>query len=63
MTAQAQGQEPILLQGTVTNEKGAGLPGVAVTDGTNIVKTDAKGAYRFYTTGEATMVYLTLPAG
>ncbi|RYZ50112.1 MAG: metallophosphoesterase, partial [Chitinophagaceae bacterium] len=40
-----------------------GLPGVAVTDGTNIVKTDAKGAYRFYTTGEATMVYLTLPAG
>ncbi|NTS43726.1 calcineurin-like phosphoesterase C-terminal domain-containing protein [Flavisolibacter sp. BT320] len=61
--AQANGNEPVLLQGRVTDEKGRGLPGVAVTDGTSIVRTNRKGAYRFYTTGEAPLVYLTLPSG
>ncbi|HEV7331705.1 MAG TPA: calcineurin-like phosphoesterase family protein [Flavisolibacter sp.] len=61
--AQPLRNTPVLLQGKVTDEKGRGLPGVAVTDGSSIVNTDANGSYRFYTTSGAPFVYLTLPSG
>jgi hypothetical protein len=54
---------PVLLKGRVSEEGGKGLPGVAVTDGTNIVRTDKNGAYRFYTTSDAPFVYITIPSG
>lgn len=63
LTAQDALQAPVLLSGKVVDEKGKGLPGVAVTDGSRIVKTDAKGAYRFYAASDAQFVYLTLPSG
>jgi len=54
---------PILLKGSVLDERGNGISGVAVTDGINVVSTNSKGAYSFYTTKEASFVYITLPSG
>jgi hypothetical protein len=54
---------PVLLKGQVLDEAGKGLAGVAVTDGTTIVSTDARGRYSFYTIANAPFVYISLPAG
>lgn len=53
----------VLLKGAVKDEQGRGIPGVAVTDGTTIVRTDARGRYTLQSTKEAQFVYLSLPAG
>ncbi|MCL1933313.1 MAG: metallophosphoesterase [Candidatus Azobacteroides sp.] len=41
----------------------SGIVGVAVTDGTNITYTDAKGKYRLPSDTTAEFVYITLPSG
>lgn len=51
------------ITGTVKDESGKPLAGVAVTDGTSIVSTNARGHYRIASTSEASFVYITLPAG
>ena len=53
----------VQLKGTVKEEGGRGIGGVAVTDGTTIVHTDARGRYTLPSTHEAHFVYLSLPAG
>lgn len=53
----------VLLKGAVQDERGKGIAGVAVTDGTNVVRTNAKGKYTLPSTNEAHFVYLSLPAG
>lgn len=53
----------VLLKGTVKDEQGRGLAGVAVTDGTHVVRTDSRGRYTLQSTNEAHFVYLSLPAG
>lgn len=62
----ARAQAPavhVLLKGTVHDEQGRGIPGVAVTDGANVVRTNTRGQYRLQSTNEARFVYLSLPAG
>lgn len=64
--AQVQGQAltaPVLLEGKVTDENGKGIARVPVTDGTRVVLTNAKGAFRFFADPDAVFIYLTLPAG
>jgi hypothetical protein len=53
----------ILLKGKVTDERGSAIVGVSVTDGTNIVQTNAKGEYSLQSTNEAMFVYITIPSG
>lgn len=53
----------VLLKGVVKNEQGKGLSGVAVTDGTHVVRTDARGRYTLQSTADAHFVYLSLPSG
>lgn len=62
----ARAQSPavhVLLKGAVHDERGRGIPGVAVTDGTTVVRTDGRGRYTLQSTTEAHFVYLSLPAG
>lgn len=62
----AQSHSPsihVLLKGRVTDHTGIPLPEVAVTDGTNIVRTNRAGEYRLESTREAMFVYITIPAG
>lgn len=58
-----QGMVHLTLTGTVKDEGGKGIAGVAVTDGRNIVQTDKKGRYALQSTTEASFVYITLPSG
>ena len=58
----AQGLKTRLIEGRVT-AGGEGLASVAVTDGTNIVKTDANGFYSILTLADSRFVYITVPSG
>ena len=49
--------------GLIKNSKtGKGIPGVAVTDGYNYVKTDANGVYQMARDSRSRKIYYTLPA-
>ena len=50
------------LKGRVT-AKGKGIAGVVVSDGYNVVATDAKGKYEFELHPEAVTVFISTPAG
>lgn len=53
-----------LITGTVVNQQTKkGIHGVSVTDGFTVVRTNAQGAYSFYSHPDAAFVYLSLPAG
>jgi len=43
--------------------RGKGIAGVAVTDGTNIVRTDKDGRYELISSAAAEFVYISVPAG
>ena len=43
-------------------QTGKGIPGIAVTDGTQIVQTDRNGVYQMRATDRARTVYYTTPA-
>ena len=51
----------ILFSGRVHDGK-SGIAGVAVTDGINITRTDAKGQYKLLSNATAEFVYITLPS-
>lgn len=53
----------VVLRGAVRDERGRGVAGVAVTDGTNVVRTDSRGQYTLQSTNESPFVYLSQPAG
>ncbi|MBQ7610587.1 MAG: calcineurin-like phosphoesterase C-terminal domain-containing protein [Bacteroidales bacterium] len=53
---------PYVLEGKVTCE-GRPVEGVAVTDGVNIVRTDAEGRYRMASDKRQGLVYLSVPSG
>lgn len=50
------------LKGRVLSD-GKGVPGVSVTDGRTVVRTDAKGRYELLPDTDAGYVYLTVPSG
>jgi hypothetical protein len=52
----------ITLKGKVLS-KGAGIAGVAVTDGNNITLTDKNGNYELLSNNTAEFVYISIPAG
>ncbi|HEX8357597.1 MAG TPA: metallophosphoesterase N-terminal domain-containing protein, partial [Segetibacter sp.] len=52
----------LTLKGKVNN-KGRGIPGVAVTDGINVTVTDTTGAYELKSNNTADHVYISIPAG
>jgi len=52
----------ITLKGKV-HSRGKGIASVAVTDGINIVQTDAKGQYELVSNATAEFVYISVPAG
>ena len=52
----------LTLKGRVHNN-GNGIPGVAVTDGLNIVTTDKKGNYELLSNNLAELVYISIPSG
>ena len=54
--------KPYVLEGRVTCE-GKGVKGVAVTDGVNVVRTDAEGRYRMSSDKRQGLVYLSTPSG
>lgn len=62
-TAQTSPSVHVVLKGAVQDESGKGIAGVAVTDGTNVVRTNAKGMYYLQSTNESQFVYLSLPSG
>lgn len=53
---------PITIKGKV-HQKGAGIAGVPVTDGYNIVLTDKAGRYTLESNATAEFVYITVPRG
>lgn len=53
----------IILKGKVYEENGRGIANVAVTDGTNIVRTNSKGEYTIQSSSEAEFVYISVPSG
>jgi hypothetical protein len=53
----------VVLKGKVTDSNGKPLAKVAVTDGNNIIRTDAQGKYRLEATRDAMFVYITVPSG
>jgi hypothetical protein len=53
---------PLTIRGKV-HQQGKGLAGVPVTDGYNMVLTDAAGKYTLQSNATAEFVYLTLPRG
>lgn len=53
----------VRVEGAVQDERGKGIAGVAVTDGFNVVRTDAKGQYTLQSTSKAPFVYISLPSG
>ena len=56
-------QENSTVAGLIKNSKtGQGIPGVAVTDGYNFVKTDANGVYQMARDSRSRKIYYTLPA-
>lgn len=56
-------QTQITVTGRVTDDMGHGIAEVPVTDGSKIVRTDAKGRYQLATSSDKDFVYYTLPAG
>jgi hypothetical protein len=52
----------IILKGKVQS-KGAGIAGVAVTDGFNVTLTDKNGNYELLSNNTAEFVYISIPAG
>lgn len=64
--AEAKNLKPsihVILNGKVSDQGGKGIADVSVTDGTNIVRTNAQGEYRLESTNEARFVYITVPSG
>lgn len=61
-TASAQGVETRSLKGKVT-AGGKGIENVAVSDGTNIVRTAADGSYSIVSPADTRFVYITIPSG
>lgn len=53
----------IELSGKVLDSKGSAIPGVAVTDGYNIVTTDNRGEYKLLSNATADFVYISIPPG
>jgi hypothetical protein len=53
---------PVVIKGKV-HQNGAGLAGVAVTDGYNIVLTDKTGKYTLASNATAEFVYISIPRG
>ncbi|MCW3092937.1 MAG: metallophosphoesterase [Ferruginibacter sp.] len=62
-SGQSQVYRHILLHGKVLTAAGKPLANIAVTDGTSIVSTNAKGIYTIPSSNEAMFVYITVPAG
>ena len=62
LVAVAQGMKTRTIVGRVECE-GRPMAGVAVTDGMNVVRTDAQGQYVLVSPVEARFVYVTTPAG
>ena len=58
----AQGLQTRLISGRV-HDGGKGIANVAVTDGMNIVRTDATGNYSLLTLLDTRFVYITIPSG
>jgi hypothetical protein len=61
-TGQQVSLAPLIIKGRV-HAGGAGLAGVAVTDGTNIVLTDKAGRYELASNATAEFVYISVPRG
>lgn len=51
------------ISGKVVDEKGANVAGVVVSDGYNVLKTDARGEYNFETNPKAKFVFISTPNG
>ena len=51
------------IKGTVKVMEGNGIAGVVVSDGLNVVQTDAKGRYEMDTDSESRFVFISTPAG
>ena len=62
LSASAQGLQTRLIEGKVTDGH-KGIANVAVTDGSNIVRTDANGHYTILTLADSRYVYITIPSG
>lgn len=62
LSASAQGLQTQLIEGKVLSD-GKGIGNVAVTDGTNIVRTADDGTYSILTPADTRFVYITVPAG
>ena len=62
LSASAQGLQTQLIQGKVLSG-GKGVGNVAVTDGTNIVRTGDDGSYSILTPADTRFVYITIPSG
>lgn len=62
LSASAQGLQTQLIEGKVISD-GKGVGNVAVTDGTNIVRTAADGSYSILTPADTRFVYITIPSG
>ena len=52
----------VKVSGTIRDERGNAVAGVAVTDGFKVVQTNAKGRFSFKTSPDATYVYYSIPA-
>ncbi|MBR2961895.1 MAG: calcineurin-like phosphoesterase C-terminal domain-containing protein [Alistipes sp.] len=52
----------VKVSGTILDEGGKPVVGVAVTDGFTVVQTNAKGKFAFKTSPDATYVYYSIPA-
>lgn len=53
----------INFEGKVHDERGKGIPNVSVTDGYNIVRTDANGRYKLLSNATAEYIYISIPSG
>lgn len=53
----------INFEGRVYDSKGKGIPDVSVTDGYNIVRTNAKGEYKLLSNATAEYIYISIPSG
>ena len=51
------------ISGKVVDDKGANVAGVVVSDGYNVLKTDARGEYNFETNPKAKFVFISTPNG
>jgi len=60
--ARGLSSNPVRVKGHVMAGR-KGVPGVAVTDGLQVVRTDSQGRYTLVTTSRQAFVYITVPSG